>query len=35
MEHYERKYRETQMKWLEKQAAALNMQLVAAQPVAK
>jgi transposase len=35
MEHYERKYRETQMKWLQKQAAALNMQLVAAQPVAK
>lgn len=35
MEHYERKYRETQMKWLQKQAAALNMQLIAMQSVAK
>ena len=28
IEHYERKYRETQMKWLLKQAAQLNMQLI-------
>lgn len=35
MEHYERKYRETQMKWLKKQAAALNMQLMPTEAVAK
>ncbi len=35
MQHYEQKYRETQIKWLQKQAAALNMQLVAGQPVPK
>jgi transposase len=35
MQHYERKYRQTQMKWLQKQAAALNMQLVEVQAVAK
>jgi transposase len=35
IEHYERKYRETQIKWLQKQAAALHMQLIAAQAVAK
>ena len=35
MQHYERKYRETQMKWLQKQAAALNMQLIQAQAVPK
>jgi transposase len=29
MEYYERKYRETQVKWLQRQAAALNMQLTA------
>jgi transposase len=34
MEHYERRYRETQIKWLEKQAAMLNMQLTPAQAVA-
>jgi len=28
VEHYERKYRETEMKWLQKQAARLKMQLV-------
>jgi hypothetical protein len=28
VEHYERKYRETQMQWLKKQAALLNMQLL-------
>ena len=31
IEHYERKYRETQMKWLLKQAAQLNMQLIPVQ----
>ncbi len=35
IQHYERQYRQTQMKWLQKQAAALNMQLVAAEAVAK
>src|SRR5579863_321056 len=35
MEHYERQYRETQMRWLKKQAAQLNMQLVPAQELAK
>jgi transposase len=35
MEHYERKYRETQMKWLQKQATQLNMQLIPTQGVAK
>jgi len=35
MEHYERKYRQTQMKWLQKQAAQLNMQLIPAQGVAE
>jgi transposase len=35
IEHYERKYRETQMKWLQKQAAQLQMQLIPAQGVAK
>lgn len=35
MEHYERKYRETQIKWLQQQAATLNMQLVSAQAVVK
>ncbi|MGH9434046.1 MAG: IS110 family transposase [Terriglobia bacterium] len=34
MEHYERRYRETQIKWLQKQAAMLNMQLTPAQGVA-
>ena len=33
MEHYERRYRETQIKWLQKQAATLNMQLTPAQGV--
>jgi transposase len=33
MQHYEQKYRQTQIKWLQKQAAALNMQLVAGQPL--
>ncbi len=33
IEHYERKYRETQMKWLLKQAAQLNMQLIPVQGV--
>ncbi len=28
MDHYERKYRETQMNWLKKQAAQFNMQLI-------
>jgi len=28
VEQYERKYRETEMKWLQKQAAKLNMQLI-------
>lgn len=35
MQHYERKYRETQTKWLQKQAAALNMQLIPMEEVAK
>jgi transposase len=35
VEHYERKYRETQTKWLKKQAALLNMQLVPAPGVAQ
>jgi len=35
MEHYERRYRETQIKWLQKQAAVLNMQLTPAQVVAR
>lgn len=35
MEHYERRYRETQIKWLQKQAATLNMQLTPAQAVAR
>ena len=35
VEHYERKYRESQMKWLTKQAAQLNMQLVPAPGVAR
>lgn len=35
MEHYERRYRETQIKWLQKQAAMLNMQLTPAQAVAR
>ncbi|MGH9433055.1 MAG: IS110 family transposase, partial [Terriglobia bacterium] len=35
VEHYERRYRETQMKWLQKQAAAMNMQLIPTQAVAK
>jgi transposase len=34
MEHYERRYRETQIKWLQKQAAMLNMQLTPAPAVA-
>ena len=35
MECYERKYRETQANWLQKQAAALNMQLIPAGVVIK
>jgi transposase len=35
IEHYERQYRETQMKWLKKQAAHFNMQLVPTQEVVK
>jgi len=35
LEHYERRYRETQIKWLQKQAAMLNMQLTPAQAVAR
>jgi len=35
MEHYERQYRETQMKWLKKQAAQFNMQLIPTQEVVK
>ena len=35
VEHYERKYRETQMKWLQKQATLFNMQLIPAPGVAK
>lgn len=35
LEHYERRYRETQIKWLQKQAAALNMQLTSAPAVAR
>ena len=35
MEHYERRYRETQIKWLQKQAAMLNMQLTPTQAVAR
>lgn len=35
MEHYERRYRETQIKWLQKQAAMLNMQLTPAQAVVR
>ena len=34
MEHYERRYHETQIKWLQKQAAMLNMQLTPVQAVA-
>jgi hypothetical protein len=34
VEHYERKYRETQMKWLNQQAALLHMQLIPAPGVA-
>ena len=33
MQHYERQYRETQMRWLKKQAAQLNMQLIPTQGV--
>ena len=33
MQHYERQHRENQMKWLQKQAAQLNMQLIPAQEV--
>jgi len=35
MQHYERQYRETQMKWLEKQAAQFSMQLIPTQGVLK
>jgi len=35
VEHYERKYRETQMKWLQKQATLFNMQLIPVPGVAK
>jgi transposase len=35
MQHYEQKHRQTQIKWLQNQAAALNMQLVAGQTVPK
>lgn len=35
MEHYERKYRETEMKWLQKQAARLNMQLIPTEALVK
>jgi hypothetical protein len=35
MEHYERKYRETQMNWLQKQAAQFNMQLIPVYGVTK
>lgn len=35
MEHYERKHRETQFQWLQKQAAQLNMQLIPTQQVAQ
>ncbi|MDE3181308.1 MAG: IS110 family transposase, partial [Acidobacteriota bacterium] len=35
VEHYERRYREIQMKWLQKQAAALNMQLVSTAALTK
>ncbi|HXY77752.1 MAG TPA: IS110 family transposase [Candidatus Acidoferrales bacterium] len=35
VEHYERQYRENQLKWLKKQAAQLNMQLIPAQGVAQ
>jgi transposase len=35
MQHYERQYRENQMKWLQKQAAQLNMQLIPAQAVGR
>jgi transposase len=34
-EHYERQYRENQIKWLNKQAAQLHMQLIPAAPVAR
>jgi len=34
MEHYERRYRETQIKWLQNKAATLNMQLTPVQAVA-
>jgi transposase len=33
MEHYEAKYRLQQMKWLQKQAAAFNLQLIPVQGV--
>jgi transposase len=35
MQHYERQHRENQMKWLRKQAAQLNMQLIPAQGVGR
>jgi len=35
IEYYERKYRETEMKWLQKQAAKLNMQLIPSQALVK
>jgi transposase len=35
IEHYEHKYQQTQLRWLQKQATALNMQLTPAQAVAK
>jgi transposase len=35
MQHYEHQYHETQIKWLKKQAAQLNMQLIPAQGVGK
>jgi transposase len=35
VDHYARKYHETEMKWLQKQAAKLNMQLIPSPGVAK
>jgi transposase len=35
LEHYERNYQQNQLRWLQKQAAALNMQLTAAKADAK
>lgn len=35
VQHYERKYRETEMKWLQKQAARLNMQLIPTEALVK